>query len=108
MADDEGLVLFEVLALGVDVGNVFVQLVIIDALGLLALVVAALVDGHDLEMLGQGRHLVAPGVPEIGKPVNHYDKRTLPQARVMNLYPVRIGIAVSHLGLDIARRKNGR
>ena len=89
------------------------HVVILDALRFVAQVVAALIDRHDLKTLRQRRHLVTPGVPEVGEAVNHHDERPLAERRVVNLHAaLRDGVAVRHaiehvglLGLDAHRER---
>ena len=71
------LSLLEVLDHRRDVADELLDGVVLDALRLVALVVAAQVDGHDLEVLRQDRHLVAPGVPVVGEAVQHHHQRPL-------------------------------
>ena len=84
------------------------HVVIFDAFGLVAQVVAALIDGDALKLVRKRRHLVAPRVPEIRKPVDHHDQRTLAEARVVNLHAVGIGVSVGDAGLDIGRVRDRR
>jgi hypothetical protein len=55
---------------GSDVAHEQPHVVVLDALRLVAQVVAALIDGNDLVLVGQRFHLFAPGVPEIGEAVD--------------------------------------
>ena len=63
-------------------------------LGLIAQVEAALIDGHDLEMLGERRHLVAPVVPESGDAVDKDDEWPRTLGDIVNLDAVGIGEAL--------------
>jgi hypothetical protein len=67
VADQDGLVAFEVFEHRLDILDQFVQGIVLDSPGLVALVVAALVDGHGLEVLRQGGQLLTPGVPVVGE-----------------------------------------
>ena len=53
VSDDHRFLLLEVIDDGHHVAHQLVHGVVLDALGLIALVVAALIDGHDLEVFGQ-------------------------------------------------------
>jgi hypothetical protein len=64
VADDDRLVLAEVSDDGIDVADVFVEFIVLHPLGPIAPVEAALIDGHDLEMPGERRNLLAPVVPD--------------------------------------------
>jgi hypothetical protein len=78
------------------------HVVILDALGFVAEVVAALIDRHDLEILRQRRHLVTPGVPEVREAVNHHHQRALAKRRIVNLHAAfRDGVAVRHAIEDV-------
>ncbi len=103
VADDDRLLFAQRLDDGDHVAHQQSHVVILDALGLVAQVVAALIDGDALEFIGQRLHLVAPRVPEIGKAVDHDDQRAAAEARVMNLDAVGIGITVFHAGFDVGR-----
>ena len=72
------------------VADELVGLVVLDPFGLVAQVVAPLVDRHDMEVFRERRHLGAPGIPEIGEAVDHDQERVflLAQADVMDLDPV--------------------
>ena len=61
--------------------------------GLVAPVVAALVDGDDFEIALERRHLIAPRVPEVGEAVDHDHERAVADARVMDLDAVAVGMA---------------
>lgn len=58
VTDDDRLLGLEMLDHRIDVGHELGHCVIFDARGLIALVVAPHVDGHDLKVLGQGRNLL--------------------------------------------------
>src|SRR5207237_1595300 len=75
VADDDRLVFLEMLAHRIDVAYEFVHGVAGDAGGVIALVVAAQVDGGDLKVFGEGGDLVTPGIPEIGEAVEEDDER---------------------------------
>ena len=94
VADDDGFVAAEVFDDGGDVGYQQAHVVVFGAFGLVAQVVAAEVDGGDLVLRGEGFHLVAPGVPEIGEAVDHDDERALAGGDVVDLDAVRVGVAV--------------
>jgi len=53
------------------------------------------IDGHDLEMLGECRNLVAPAIPVIGEAVDQNDERTNTLGDVVNLDAARIGETIS-------------
>jgi hypothetical protein len=55
----------------VDILDQPVHRVVFHSLGLVAFIVAALIDRHYFEVFGKGRHLLAPAIPEIWKPVDH-------------------------------------
>src|SRR2546421_407962 len=67
------------------------RIVVLHAFGLVAQVVAALVDGDALILVCKAFHLAPPGVPEIGEAVDHHDKRPTADGGVMDLDPVGIG-----------------
>ena len=94
VADERRLLLPEVFDDGLDIADELVECVVLHPLGLIAQVEAALIDGHDLEMLGERRNLVAPGVPEIGNAVDEDDERTAPLGDVVNLDAAGIREAV--------------
>src|SRR6516165_7533385 len=48
-----------------DIADEQAHVVALDALRLVAQVVAALIDRHHLKSIGQRRHLIAPAVPEV-------------------------------------------
>ena len=79
---------------GVDVADELVERVVLHPLGLIAQVEAALIDGYDVEMPGERRHLVAPVVPEPGDAVDKDDKRSAAARDVVDLDPAGIGKAV--------------
>ena len=85
-------------------------LVVLDTLRLVAEVVAALVDRHDVVLPGQGRHLRPPRVPEVGESVDHHDQRIilLPQADVMDLHPARIDETLLGAGQEGRGRRRPR
>src|SRR6266852_9352639 len=90
MADDHCFVLLEVLQDGIDVLHQFIHAVTLHPFRLIALVVATLVDGHDLKVFGKGRHLVPPGVPEVWKAVNQDEQWSFTQGDVMNAHALGI------------------
>src|SRR5205807_3790897 len=81
------------------------RIVVLHALGLVAQVVAALVDGDALILVCKAFHLAPPGVPEIGEAVDHHDKRPAADGGVMNLDPIGIGKALFHARLEIRSLK---
>ena len=79
---------------GDHVADELVGRVVLDALGLTAQVVAALVDRHDVEVLRKLGHLGTPGIPEVGEAVDHDDQGVFlaAQAYVVDLDAARIDI----------------
>ena len=75
VTDNDCLVCAEVFDHRLDIPNQFGHRIFVNTLWLAALVVAPLVHGHDLKMLGECRHLLAPGIPIVGKAMNHDDQR---------------------------------
>jgi hypothetical protein len=67
------------------------------ALWLIAQVVGAQIDGHDLKMLGERRNLVVPAVPVIGLTVDEDDEWAGALGDVMNLDAAGIDEAVLYL-----------
>ena len=86
VADDDGVALPEVLDDGDDVADEQLHVVVGDAGGLVAVVVATLIDGHDLEAVGEAGHLMPPAVPEIREAVNHHDQRAGAHGRVVDFH----------------------
>ena len=91
------------------VADQLVGLVVFDALGLTAQVVAALVDRHDMEVFRELGHLGAPGIPEVGEAVDHDDQRILfaAQADIVNLDPAGIDKSVFGTGQETRGRGRG-
>src|SRR5262249_24611778 len=80
---------------GGDVRDEQAHVVAVDALRLVAQVVATLVDRDHLISVCERGHLVPPRVPEIRKPVDHDDQRPLAERGVMDLHAaVRRRVAV--------------
>jgi hypothetical protein len=94
MANERRLLLPEVLDDGIDIADELVKCVVLHPLGLIAKVEAALIDGHDLEMLSERRNLVAPVVPESGDAVDEDDEGTGTLGDVVNPDAAGIGEAV--------------
>ncbi len=91
-----------------DVADQQAHVVVLDALRLVAQVVAALIDGDHLVLVGQPFHLVAPRVPEVGEAVDHHHQRTLAEGGVVDLHPafgrgVAVLDAVVEVGVGGAR-----
>ena len=86
MPDNRGLWLFEMIHHGLHIANQLISRVMFNPLGLIALVVSSLVDGHDVEMFCQGRDLIAPGIPEIRKPMDQDYQGTLACFHVVDFY----------------------
>ena len=72
--DDHGLAGSEVVHHRNHVTDQLGGCVVLDALGLTARVVAALIDRHDMEVLRKLGHLGSPGIPEVGETVDHDDQ----------------------------------
>ena len=78
----------------IQVADQFFELVVFDAFRLVAKVVSALVDRHDLKVLGQLGHLRPPRVPKIGKSVDEDTRLAAPHRHVVNLDAVRVDLAI--------------
>jgi hypothetical protein len=94
VADEGRFRLSEVLDDGIDIAGELVEGVVLHPVGLIAQVEAALIDGHDLEMLGERRHLVAPVVPEARDAVDKDGERPRALGDVVNLNPAGVSEAV--------------
>ena len=94
VADDDRLLLAEVLDDRDHVADEQAHVVVLDAGRLVAEVVAALIDRHHLETIRQPFHLAAPRVPVVGEAVDHDHERPGAQAGVVDLHAVRVGVAV--------------
>ncbi len=68
VADDDCLLLLEMVEHGPHVAGQFIHAIGVDSLGLIAQVVAALIDGHHLIVLRQGGDLVAQVYQKSGNP----------------------------------------
>ena len=76
------------------------DLVCVDALGFVTPAVAAKIGGHDaIAGSSERSDLVAPRVPELGKPVEqHHDGRVVSRGLVLDVVepdPLRVGVAVN-------------
>ena len=71
------------------------EVVLLDPLRLVAAVVAPHVDRRDLEVVGQGCHLVPPRVPVVGEAVDHHHQWALPERDVVDLDSVAVRVSVS-------------
>ena len=115
--DDRRLLALEMADDRRDVADEQAHVVVLDARRLVAQVVAALIDGHDLEAIRQRRHLMPPRVPEVGEAVNHDDERGgaglfRAERGVVNLHAaLRDGVAVrdaiEDVGLSRGERRRG-
>ena len=101
MAHDNRSLFAEMLDHGDHVAHQQADVVVLYALGLVAEVIAALVNGDTLILIGQPFHLVTPCVPVIGKAVNHHDQRPAAHGGVMNLHSIRVGVPLLDSGLKI-------
>ena len=70
--DDDSLLAAEVLDHRFDVADKLWHRVVFDALRLVTFVVTTQIDRNDLKVLRECWYLFAPGVPEIGEPVQHH------------------------------------
>src|SRR5262249_18290540 len=76
--------------------------VVVNALGFVAQVVTAQIDGDTLELVGQRLHLRSPGVPKVREPVQHHHQRAFAEARIMILISVGICEAMGDARLEVA------
>ena len=70
MAHDDGFLLMKMVDNRADVRDQFFHRIVLHTDGLVAIVVTTLVDRDHLELGGQRRHLLAPGIPVIRKTMN--------------------------------------
>ena len=93
-----------------DVADQQAHVVVLDAGRLVAEVVAALIDRHDLERSASPSIWRAPGVPVSRGTRGSSPPAVRSQRRVVDLHAVRVGVAVGHLVLDVRRagRAGGR
>ena len=92
--DDGGPLASQVPHHGHHIGHQLVERVILDAGGLVAGVVTAQIEGRHLAGLRECRDLIAPGVVEVGKPMQQHHQRPLARGDVVNLHPLRVGEAL--------------
>ena len=85
-----------------DVADQIDQLVLLDALRLVAQVVAALIERGDPIARCQRLHLIAPRIPEVGKAVQHHHQRATPsERRVVDGDAVVVDIVVADAVEDV-------
>ncbi len=102
VSDDRRIAFAEGVDQSLDVGDQLGHGVRRHAGGLLALVVAAQVGRDDAEALRQLGDLVAPGVPELGEPVQENDERTIAVDHAVQ--PHAVGAHLSVLERPSGRR----
>ncbi len=87
-----------------DIGKVIRHGVRRNPIRLVATVVAAQVDGYDVVLARERRHLVSPCVPEVRKSMDHHHQWALAEAGVVDTHAVVVGIAVLYAVEHILRR----
>src|SRR5262245_5416637 len=108
VAHDDRFLSAEMLQNRVNIFDQLVHRVVFDSLGLVALVVAALINRHYFEVLGKGRYLLAPAIPEIWKPMDHDQQSAFAFGHIVQFHTAGIykTLVTQFLGREEGRGNN--
>src|SRR6266700_1824901 len=101
VSDDGGFISSKMANDGLNISYQIAHRIVLTPLRFVTLVVAAQIECDNLEMGGQRNHLVAPGIPEVGKAMNHDDQWPRANTGVVDIYSVIVRIPMCHVLFNI-------